>query len=86
MLKTQQIFLKLYRCLLYVVFHNLEPHSEGLVDVKKNLNEKKNQREFLSVKIKKKISIAIKNVIGSEDTLTNKAERPSNYFFQHFHI
>ena len=29
----------------------------------------------------KKISIVIKNVIGSEDTLTHKAERPSNYFF-----
>ena len=26
----------------------------------------------------------IKNVIGSEDTLMNKAERPSNYFFQHY--
>ena len=25
------------------------------------------------------------NVIGSEDTLMHKGERPSNYFFQHFH-
>ena len=29
----------------------------------------------------KKISIVIKNVIGSEDTLMHKAECPSNYFF-----
>ena len=28
----------------------------------------------------KKIIIIIKNVIGSEDTLMNKAERPNNYF------
>ena len=35
----------------------------------------------------KKISIVIKNVIWSEKTLMNKAERPSNYFFfQFFHI
>ena len=33
MLKIQQIFPKLYRCLLYVVFHNLEPQNAGLVDV-----------------------------------------------------
>ena len=32
----------------------------------------------------KKISIIIKNVIGSEDTLMHKAEHPNNYFFQHF--
>ena len=30
--------------------------------------------------------LAIKNVNGSEDALVHKAERPSNYFFQHFHI
>ena len=30
---------------------------------------------------KLKISINIKNVIGAEDTLTHKAERPSNIFF-----
>ena len=28
-----------------------------------------------------KISIVIKNVIGSEDTVMHKAERPSNYFY-----
>ena len=32
-----------------------------------------------------KIKHVIKNVIGSEDTLMRKAERPGNYFFQHFH-
>ena len=38
MLKMQQISLKLYRCLLYVVFHNLEPQDAGLADVKTDLN------------------------------------------------
>ena len=38
MLKIQQIFPKLYRCLLYVPFHNLEPQNVGLIDVKKDLN------------------------------------------------
>ena len=38
MLKIQQIFPKFYRCLLYVVFHNLKPQNAGLVDVKKDLN------------------------------------------------
>ena len=28
-----------------------------------------------------KISIVLKNVIGSEDTLMHKAEHPSNLFF-----
>ena len=28
-----------------------------------------------------KLSIVIKNAVGSEDTLMHKAERPSNYFF-----
>ena len=32
-----------------------------------------------------KISIVVKNVIESEDTLMPKAERPSNYFSQRFH-
>ena len=32
-----------------------------------------------------KVSIVIKKVTGSEVTLTHKAERPSNYFFQLFH-
>ena len=38
MLKIQQIFPKLYRCLLYVVFHNLEPQNAGLVNVKRDLH------------------------------------------------
>ena len=38
MLKIQQTFLKLYKCLLYVVFHNFDSLSAGLVDVKKDLN------------------------------------------------
>ena len=38
MLKIQQIFLKLYRCLLYVVFHNLEQQNAGLVDIKRDLH------------------------------------------------
>ena len=38
MLKIQQIFPKLYRCLLYVVFHHLESQNAGLVDVKRGLH------------------------------------------------
>ena len=33
-----------------------------------------------------KKSIVIENVNGSVDTLMHTAERPSNYFFQLFHI
>ena len=49
----------------------------------KRIYIKKDHREFLCAKIKK--SIVIKNVIESEATLMHKAERSSNYFFQHFH-
>ena len=38
MQKIQQIYQKLYRGLLYVVFHNLESQNAELVDVKKDLN------------------------------------------------
>ena len=38
MLKIRQIFPKLDRCLLYVVFHNLEHQNAGLVDVKRDLH------------------------------------------------
>ena len=38
MLKMQQIFPKLHRYLLYVVFHNLEPENARLADVKKDLD------------------------------------------------
>ena len=34
----------------------------------------------------KKISIVIKNVIWAEKTLMHKAECPSNFFVQFFHI
>ena len=50
MLKIQQIFPKLYRCLLYVVFHNVEPQNAGLVEVN-GIYIKKDQREFLCAKI-----------------------------------
>ena len=84
MLKIQQIFPKLYRCLLYVVFfYNLEPQNAELVGVKNVLMKKKDQRIFSCAKMLK-ISI-IKNVNGSEDTLMHKAERPCTYFFQLFY-
>ena len=51
MLKIQQIFPKLYRRFLYVVFHNLEPLNAGPVDVKGDLNKKKDQREFFCAEI-----------------------------------
>ena len=38
MLKIRQIFPKLDRCLLYVVFHNLEHQNARLVDVKRDLH------------------------------------------------
>ena len=83
MLKLQRIFPKLYRGLLYVVCHNLESQNAGLVDDKKDLNLKRS-KDNLYAKIQK-ISIAIKKVTASEVTLTHKAERPSNYFFQLIH-
>ena len=43
MLRIQQIFPKLHRCLLYVVFHNLEPENAWLADVKKDLNFKRSK-------------------------------------------
>ena len=46
MLKIQQIFLKLYRGLLYVVFRNLETQNADLVDVKSDFI-KKEQRVIL---------------------------------------
>ena len=38
MLKIQQIFPKLYRRLLYFIYHNLEHQNAGLVDVKRGLH------------------------------------------------
>ena len=83
MLKIQQIFPKLYRCLLYVIFHNLKPQNAGLVDVKTDLNSKRSKGILVRENLKK--SIVIKNINGSEDPLMHKAEGPSNYFFQFFH-
>ena len=83
MLKIQQIFPKLYRCLLYVVFHNLKPQNAGLVDVKKDLYSKRSKGIFVHENLKNKHSY--KNINGSEDPLVHKAEGPSNYFFQLFH-
>ena len=55
-LKIQQIFPKLYRCLLYVVFHNLKPQNAGLVDVKKDLNSKRSKGIFVRENLKNKHS------------------------------
>ena len=46
MLKIQQILLKLYRGLLYVVFRNLESQNADPVDVKSDFI-KKEQRVIL---------------------------------------
>ena len=56
MLKIQQIFPKLYRCLLYVVFHNLKPQNAGLVDVKKDLNSERSKGIFVRENLKIKHS------------------------------
>ena len=56
MLKIQQIFPKLYRCRLFVVFHNLEPQNAGLVDVKKDLNAKRSKGIFVRENRKNKHS------------------------------
>ena len=61
----------------YVVFHNLKSQNAGLVDVKKDLNSKRSNGNF----VRKHLKIST----GSEVTLTHKAKRPSNYFFQLFH-
>ena len=45
---------------------------------------KKIKGYFCAQKSKKEISIVIKNVIGSKDTLMRKAECPSNYFSNSF--
>ena len=56
MLKIQQIFPKLYRCHLCVVFHNLKPQNAGLVDVKKDLNSKRSKGIFVRENLKNKHS------------------------------
>ena len=54
MLKIQQTFPKLYRCLLYVVLNNLEPQNAGLLDVKKGLNKKISKGTFVRENLKNK--------------------------------
>ena len=54
MLKIQQIFPKLYRGILYVVFHNLESQNAGLVDFKKDLNLKRSKGNFVRKNLKNK--------------------------------
>ena len=56
MLKIQQIFPKLYRCLLYVVFNNLKPQNTRLVDFKKDLNSKRSNGIFVRENLKNKHS------------------------------
>ena len=56
MLKIQQIFPKLYRCLLYVVFHNLKHQNAGLVNVQKDLNSKRSKGFFVRKNLKNKHS------------------------------
>ena len=54
MLKIQQIFPKLYRCLLCVVFHNLEHQNAELVNVKRDLHEKRSKGIFVRKNLKNK--------------------------------
>ena len=56
MLKIQQIFPKLHRCLLCVVFYNFKPQNAGLVDVKKDLNSKRSKGIFVRESLKNKHS------------------------------
>ena len=79
MLKIQQIFPKLYKCLLYVVFHKLEHQKQKPDDVKRDLHSKRSKGIFVCENLNK-ISIIIKTVIWSEKTLMHKAVRPSNSF------
>ena len=83
MLKIQQIFPKLYRCLLYVIFQNLKPQNAGLVDVKKDYTFKKIKGNFCARK-SKKISIVIKNLNGSEDPLMHNQRVLAIIFFNSF--
>ena len=77
------MFPKLYRCLLYVVFHNLKPQNAGLVDVRRDLHLKRSKGIFVRENLKK-TSTVIKNVIWSEKILMHAAERPSNNFSNFF--
>ena len=60
MLKRQQVFPKLYRCLFYVVFHHLELQNAGLVSVKKDLNFKKRLKGMFVRENLKKSALLLK--------------------------
>ena len=53
MLKIQQIFPKLCRGLLYVVFHNLEPQMQGLLMLKGIYIKKRSKEIFVRENLKK---------------------------------
>ena len=60
--KKKKIFQNLQRCLLYVVFHNLERFTQnaGLVEIKKDLNYKKRSNGIFVRKSLKKIASLLK--------------------------
>ena len=68
--------------MLFFIMKN--PKMQGLLMLK-GFTLKKIKGNFLCAKISK-ISIIIKNVIWFEKTVMHIAVRPSNYFFQFFHI
>ena len=57
---------------------------QGLLILKRTSIQKDQSEIFVRENLK--ISIVIKNVIWPEKTSMHKAVRPSNYFFQLFHI
>ena len=59
MLKKHQIFPKLYRGLLYVVFHILESQNARFDDVRKGINLERSKGNFVCKNLKK-ISIVKK--------------------------
>lgn len=61
MLKIQKIFSKLYKCFLYVVFHNLKSQNVGVVDDKNKLIFFKiSKGNFSAQKSKKKTAFFLK--------------------------
>ena len=67
-----------------LIFINKKPKMQGFLMLERISIKKRSKGNFCARK-SEKISIVIKTVIESADTLMHKAERPSNYFFQHFH-
>ena len=64
---------------LYVVFHNLQPRNAGLVDNKKDLNEKRSKRIFVRENFKKLASL-LEMLLGLKVPWCIKQS-----VFQHFH-